>query len=297
MTRPSPVRLAVHAALAGAALIGIALAPRPSMSQALSGFDLYRSNCDGCHELYDPEEPKRSRQEWQTILTRMVKERGATLNQREFGAVLNYLDSFNRPRREIQWVDAPAKSHKAAFTSADAGKLPAEWVDLTLGGDAQVPWAVQADPSGKAVYLSPLKSAGEGQFPVVIDNTGVVENGGASVRAQLVSGKGSVGAGIVFGFRSPQSYYGVRLSPRDVILYEVQNGQRALLARYAAALPMKQWQTLAVQVDGKSVKVTLNAKPLPELSRTLPAYRGGRMGVHTQGDTLALFDEWAVTVP
>jgi hypothetical protein len=279
----------------GAVVLGAALAPRPADSQALSGFDLFRSNCDGCHELYDPEEPKRTRQQWDAILTRMVKVRGATLNQQEFQAVLNYLDSFNRPRREINWVETPAKARKAVFTAADAGKLPAEWVDLTVGGDAQVPWAVQADPASKALYLSPLKSAGEGEFPVLIDNSGIVESGGVSVRAQLVSGK-SVGAGVVFGFRNPQSYFGVRLSPRDVILYEVQGGQRALLARSPMAVPLKQWHTLGVEIAGKQVKVSLNGKPVPELGRTLAAYRGGRLGVHTQADTVALFDQWAVSV-
>src|SRR5688572_33453037 len=92
----------------GAILIGIAAAPRQAPAQALSGLDIYRSNCDGCHELYDPENPKRTRQQWETILTRMVKVRGATLNQQEFATVLNYVDSFNRPRREIQWIETPA---------------------------------------------------------------------------------------------------------------------------------------------------------------------------------------------
>ena len=35
---------------------------------------------------------------------------------------------------------------------------------------------------------------------------------------------------------------------------------------------------------------------LPALSRKLEAYRGGRAGLQTQGDTLALFDQWQVAV-
>src|SRR5436853_7917709 len=105
-----PVRIAAGALLLGGIVTGVALLPRAAPAQVLSGYDIYRSHCDGCHELYDPEDPKRTRQQWQDILTRMVKVRGATLNQQEFTAVLNYVDSFNRPHREIQWLEAPAKA-------------------------------------------------------------------------------------------------------------------------------------------------------------------------------------------
>lgn len=275
--------------------MGIALSARPAPAQALSGFDVFRGNCGGCHELPDPEEPKRTRQGWETILNRMVKERGATLNKQEFAAVLSYLDSFNREKREIQWLETPARSHTAQLKPADAGKLPPTWVDLTAGAEREVPWAVQADPKANTLFLSPLKTAEENQFPILIDNSGIVRNGSVTTRLQLVSGKGKVGAGVVFGFRSPQQYFGVRVAPRDVVLYAVNGGQRELIARSASAVPMKQWHTLSVDVSGNAVKATLNGRPLPELTRSLQAYRGGRVGINTQEDTVALFDQWGVT--
>src|SRR5262245_31971253 len=138
--RIRPLTLVSTALVLGGVVIGGALSARPARAQILSGLDLFRSNCDGCHELPEPEEPKRTRKEWETILVRMVKQRGATLNDKEHLAVLNYLDSFNRPRREIQWVEGPAKSHKTVLAAADSGKLPGEWVDLTIGADEVVPW-------------------------------------------------------------------------------------------------------------------------------------------------------------
>ncbi len=287
--------LLATAPLGLALLIGLAGPARPAGAQALSGFDVYRGNCGGCHDLYDPENPTRTRAEWDKILTRMVKVRGATLNQQEYSAVLNYLDSFNRPHREIRWVEGAARSHKAVLAAADAGKLPADWVDLTVGGDHPIPWAVQADPQSRALYLSPLKTAGESEYPLLIDNAGMLTNGAASMRAQIVSGKGAIGAGLVFGFRTPQSYFGVRISGRDIVLYEVQSGQRALLARAPAPLPLKQWHTVSVELADRSVTVSLDGKVVPELTRPLKDYRGGRVGVHTQGDTVALFDQWQVT--
>ena len=218
MSRRILARAAAGAAVVAGIAAGALLAPRPAPAQVLSGFDVYRSNCDGCHELYDPEDPKRTRAQWEVIMNRMVKQRGATLTTQEFSAVLNYLDSFNRPRREIHWLDTPAKSHKATFTPADDGKQPADWVDLTFGSDQPVPWAVQGNAAAKTGYLSPLKAAAEGQYPALIDNTGVVQNGSATVKAQILSGKGAVGAGLVFGYRNPQSFFGVRISPRDVVL-------------------------------------------------------------------------------
>ncbi len=299
--RPSPRAVAAACGAAGVlatlALAAASFGPaRPAAAQTLSGFDVYRSNCGGCHELYDPENPKRTRQDWDSILTRMVKQRGATLNKQEYTAVLNYLDSFNREKREIKWVEEPAKPRKASFDPKLSGKLPAEWVDLTVGADEEIPWAVQTDAAGKAAYVQPLKSAGENQFPTLLDNTGLVQSGGATARMQILSGKGALGAGIVFGFRNAQSYYGVRISPRDVVLYEVQAGRRALLARSATPAPLKQWHSLALDISGKAVKVSLNGKPLPELARSIEGYRGGRMGIHTQGDTVAMFDQWELAV-
>lgn len=276
--------------------MALGLGAGPSTAQALSGFDLYRSNCDGCHELHDPESPRRTRQEWDAILTRMVKERGATLSPQQYLAVLNYLDSFNRPKREIKWVDAPARSRKAVFTAADAGKLPPEWVDQVVGADMEIPWAVNVDPASKAAYVGPLKTAGENQFPMLIDNSGLVESGSLQARMQIVSGQGKLGAGVVFGFRNSQSYFGCRLSPTDVVLYEVQGGQRALLARAPMNLANKKWHTLGVEIAGKEVKVSVDGQPVPTLTRTLAAYQGGRTGIHTQGDTVAVFDQWAVEV-
>ena len=43
-------------------------------------------------------------------------------------------------------------------------------------------------------------------------------------------------------------------------------------------------------------KVSVDGTPQPALTRTLAAYQGGRTGVHTQGDTVALFDQWQITV-
>lgn len=295
MQQYTPWRVAATALTLSGILIGTALTARPAPAQALSGFDVFRSNCGGCHELPDPEDPKRTRASWDVILNRMVKERGATLNKQEFAAVLSYLDSFNQEKREIKWLDAPAKSHKAQLKAADAGKLPAEWVDLTVGAEQQIPWAVQADPQSKGLFLSPLKTAGENQFPLLVDNSGLVENGAASTRMQLLSGKGKLGAGIIFGFRSPQQYYGVRVGPRDIVLYEVNGSQRALVARAPVAAPLKQWHTLGVDIQGKAVTVTLNGKPVPALSKSLPSYKAGRVGINTQEDTVALFDQWTVT--
>ena len=296
MRKLTPSRIVLAGAALTGGLLAVALTAAPSGAQALSGFDLYRSNCDGCHELYDPESPKRTRKEWDTIMVRMVKQRGATLTPQQFTAVLNYLDSFNRAKREIKWIETPAKSRKAVFAAADAGKLPAEWVDQVVGADLEIPWAVSVDPTSKSAMVGPLKTAGENAFPLLIDNSGMIENGSVQARMQIVSGQGNLGAGVVFGFRNSQSYFGCRISPRDVVLYEVQGGQRALLARAPMTLANKKWHTLGLDLSGKEVKVSINGQPAPSLTRTLAAYQGGRAGVHTQGDTVAVFDQWSVTV-
>lgn len=288
--RVSQSLLAASAVLSLLAGAGVHSEP----AQTLSGIDLFKTRCDGCHELPEPDDPKRPRMVWDQIVSRMIKVRGAVLNVPEKNTLLNYLDSFNREPRQIKWVDEPAKSRTAALPIGDVGKLPTEWVDVTLGADDPIPWAIQGDT--KTSYLMPLKGAPESQFPALIDNTGIVQNGKAAVRVQLVSGK-SAGAGVIFGYKSPQSYFGVRVSPQNVMLYEVQNGQRALRARAPMTVSVKQWHAVTVEIKDRTVITTLDGKPLPELTRTLEAYRGGRLGLHTQADTVAMFDQWAITVP
>lgn len=268
--------------------------PQEAAPPVVSGFDIYREACESCHELYDPESPKHTRAEWNVILDRML-DRGAVLNGHEYVAVLNYLDSFNRPKREIRWNDAPAKSRTALFAVADRGKLPSEWVDMTLGGSTPAPWAVQANGADKSAYLQPLKTVPEGQFPAAIDNTGIVKNGSFFTRAQLLSGRGSVGVGMIFGFRDAQNYFSVRVGTREVALYEVRDGQQAVRARTTATISRREWQTVEVSVEGQQAHVSLNGKPLPELSVTLEGHSGGRGGLHTQGDTIAVFDQWRLT--
>ena len=292
-----PVRsLVTTLCLVGAALMA-PLSPGAAPAQVLSGFDVFRSNCGGCHEPYDPESPVRTREQWDEILTRMVQIQGATLSKPEHAAVLSYLDSFNRAKRETTWVDAPARSHTSTLAPADLGKLPAPWMELTPGVDTPVPWAVQGDPVAKTLYLSPLKTVAQERLTAIIDNSGIVENGRMVTRLQVVSGRGAVGAGILFGYVGAQSFYCVRLSSTGVALYEERGGPPLLLARAEMPLPQKQWHTLRVDLAGGEVKINVNGKPVTELSRALPGYRAGRLGLHTQGDTVAVFDQWEVTVP
>jgi hypothetical protein len=294
---PLPVRsLATMLCVVGAALIA-PLSPGAAPAQVVSGFDVFRSNCGGCHELYDPESPVRTREQWDEILTRMVQLRGATVSKPEQAAVLSYLDSFNRPKAETVWVEAPARSHTSTLAPADLGKLPLPWVELTPGADTPVPWAAQGDPAAKALFLSPLKTVSQEQVTAIIDNSGLVENGSIKTRLQVVSGRGALGAGVVFGYVGPQSFYSARLSPSGAALFEERGGPPTLLARAEMPLPQKQWHALRVDLAGGEVKISVNGVPIPELTRALPAYRAGRLGLHTQGDTVAVFDQWEVMIP
>jgi hypothetical protein len=140
--RPGAVRLGAGLLFAAALAAPALTAPSAPAAQGVSGLDVFRMNCDGCHELPAPDNPKRTRAEWQAILQKMVKEKGASLNQAEFTAVLNYLDSFNQVRRQVSWVEKPAVSHKFALEAAMIGKLPDPWVNLTPGASVDSLWAV-----------------------------------------------------------------------------------------------------------------------------------------------------------
>jgi len=259
--------------------------------QALAGADLFKANCGGCHELPDPEETPRERGEWQRLVRQMI-ERGATLDAREAKSVVDYLDSFNKTARSIRWSREPAASHRLAVASLTA--LGENWVDIVAGGDARIPWKLTAQPSGK--LLQPNRTGTGREIPLLIDNSGLITNGLISSRIQLLSAAGTGGGGIVFGFKDAQNFYGARLGGRDIILYEVKNGQRALLGRVRFATPEKQWRTLSVALTGELVKVSLDGKELTALTQQLKDYKGGLAGMQVQGGGAAGFDSWSVEV-
>jgi hypothetical protein len=275
-----------------AAAVLPALRPAPA-SQGVSGIDVFRTSCEGCHDLPDPENPRRSRAEWQAVLTKMVREKGATLNDKEFAAVLDYLDSFNQPHAEPAWKEQPAASHRAEFIAAQMGKLPDNWISLSPGGGRPGSWAVRREPAGKVFALGPDHAAAEGP-QLLIDNSGSLTSATIAARVRLpATGEG---AGLVFGFRGAHSYFAARLSAttRDLAVYQVDQTDRALIGKVPMAVTPSLWNTLAATFSPRQFQVDLNGKQL--LTRPLTAYRGGRAGLIAEASTAPAFASWAVTV-
>src|SRR5262245_6554183 len=152
------------------AIAGLIAAPAAPGVQGMSGLDVFRTNCDGCHDLPDPERPKRTRAEWEAVLQKMVKEKGASLNKQEFAAVLDYLDGFNAVRRVVAWNDKPAATHRFAFDTAQPGPAPDPWVNQTVGAPGDTPWVLERDAAGKGCTLVPRAGVGEGQTQLLLDN-------------------------------------------------------------------------------------------------------------------------------
>lgn len=295
------------AAWAGLVLSGVlatamlAFAPSRSAAQVVNGFDVFQANCDGCHELYDPADARTkeivaAKGGWAAVLDDMVKNRGAALTKQEFTAVLNYLNSFNQVRKQISWNLEALKAHKLAFDPKLAGKLPEGWVSVATGGGDSL-WSIQSDTTGKLTFFTPVQGVGENQFALLMNNGGVMKDGSVSTRFRVVSSKTQFpGAGIVFGFNGTQTMYGARISPKsnDLLLFEIDTNGRALLGKAPAPVKAGEWATLGVNITGKKAEITLNGKPV--LTRELEKYRGGHVGVLTQADTIAWFDQWNAAV-
>lgn len=291
--------------LAGAlVLLGVgalaALGPFSAFAQVNNGYFVLQNNCKGCHPLSitDPEIKKRPRKEWDKILTRMIKERGASLNKREYALLLDYLDSFNYLPKEINWVTGPARSHQVTFSAKQMPQVPQPLVAQTSGTGKVTPWIMGQDLKAKSLFVAPSRPAKDGQYPMLIDNSGMVKDGAVSVKMRIDAGKGRLGAGLVIGYLGPSSYFGVRISPtsNDLVLYRVTPDARSLLARVRLKVDVDAWHTLAIQVKGGEATVTFNGQKMAQMSRPLPNYRAGHVGFGTQGVTMAQFDGWSVQV-
>lgn len=150
--------------------------------------------------------------------------------------------------------------------------------------------------AGKALFSSPAESfvtngTASGAFPLSVwTEAESFSSGTLSVDFKLVSGASDQTAGIVFNLKPTGDYLFVRYNTREgnVAIWGFGDGRRRVIARGdgKAQLPLGEWHTLTVTIDGTSV--TGRAGELT-MTHTLDAPASGRVGLWTKRDSVTSF--------
>ena len=191
------------------------------------------------------------------------------------------------------------------FDSAPVGSAPPGWtVAMTHTGGAPK-WVVLNDPTAPSqpnVLAQTSNDPADGRFPLAILDRAGFRNGAVSVRCKAISGKVDQGAGLLWRYLDPNNYYLVRANALEdnVVLYKVQNGQRAAIAPKGTPagtygvnhkVPPKTWNAIRVTFNGPLFTVYFNGEKLFDAEDSaFPS--AGKVGLWTKADSVIYFDDF-----
>jgi len=334
MNNPRPLVAALASlAAAGVVAVAASVAPtRPAVAAAphvdsAQVKALYGEKCSACHNLPKPDEKGYSRAEWQRTVNTMLNKYHASesIAPGEAAQIVDYLATF-APKQARGggrggdpwatdatdvWADAPQASRVFNFEGGGlAGLSP---VGAGTPGPAPV-WSVKPDrpgADGTVAHVSGPNFRAD-RFALLLDRADAGRSVDVRVRFRIDSGKASPAVGIVFGYADPAHYAVLRCNQTldDLALIQIAGPvhttvQQAPLVLPAAApaspppavappaTPLAPgWHTLRLLVRDGQVRAWVDMQK--RVSVALPSYGGGKVGLWTQGNTSASFDDWTV---
>src|SRR5437879_699326 len=193
------------------------------------------------------------------------------------------------------------------FGSDTPGTAPKGWsVNMTHQGGAPK-WEVVADKTApsKKPYVGGQgsKSPDDNRFPLLTYDNSNLKDGEVSVAFKAISGRIDQGAGVVWRYQDPDTYYIARANALEdnVVLYKVEKSQRIPLPpvgqpsnTYGIAhrVPTGVWTTLRVMFKGSLFTVYLNGgKIFDGDDKTFTD--AGKVGLWTKSDSAIYFDNFA----
>jgi mono/diheme cytochrome c family protein len=294
----------------------VADTPKPDTAQVKA---LYAEKCSACHNLPKPEEKGYTRREWQRTVTTMLNKYHASESIAPGGAaqIVDYLATFapkmgagGRNQRPADpwgtdtldvWTDAPAATRVFNFAGGSlAGLAP---VGAGTPGPAPV-WSVTADKSGPDGMVARVSGPNfrADRFALLVDRADQGRNVDVRVRFRIDAGKASPAVGIVCAYADPDHYTVLRCNQAlgDLALIQIAGPNHATVQQTPISLPVAPnvappapgWHTLRLLVHDGQARGWVDMQK--RISTTLPKYGGGKVGLWTQGNTTASFDDWTV---
>ena len=136
-------------------------------------------------------------------------------------------------------------------------------------------------------------------FPVaVVRGNRDFRKGLLRVQFRMLAGASDQNAGIVFNLQPNGEYLYLRYNTKDgdLALWKFSNGQRSVIAHGEAGtrIPLDQWVTLEVRVDGTRVTGTVPGYERLRLEQQLEAPVTGRVGLWVKRDAVTAFRDFTI---
>ncbi len=289
-------------------------APKADLAQVKT---LYAEKCSACHNLPVPQEKGYTRAEWQRTVGQMLTKYHASdeISAPQAAQIVDYLATF-APKTPAGggahggsqwatdgtdvWTTAPSASRVFNF---EAGSL-AGLAPVGSGTPGPAPLCtVRPGMPGTGGFVARVSgpSFRADRFAVLLDKTDQGRDMDVHARFRIDAGKVSPAVGIVFGYSAPNQYTVLRCNQAlgTLALIQVAGPVHTTVQETPIALPpalvtplAPGWHTLRLLVSGGQVRGWVDMQK--RVSTTLPAYTGGSVGLWTQGDTAASFDDWTV---
>lgn len=183
------------------------------------------------------------------------------------------------------------------FGSSRIGALPEDFDFAITGQGPPGRWTVVHDATaiGSLAIEQSSEHSTEYRFPLAISRSISLKNLAASLRFKLIKGTIQT-AGVVFRFMNADNYYVVGANALEgrVDLYRVLAGEMERIGGADAEVALNYWQVLGVTAQDDRFTISLDERPLFTVSdRTF--LRDGRLGLWTEADTVARFDQLEIT--
>ncbi|MDQ2687402.1 MAG: cytochrome c [Armatimonadota bacterium] len=291
---------------------------------------LYQEKCSACHNLPDPVEKGYNRREWQRTVQKMIiKYKATDISPTDEVQIVNFLSTFAPPQggrngkrgpldpwatdADDVWTMAPTTSRVFNFEAPGAlSRLTPESAGTPGPAAAWHTVGKPGTPDGVAVKVAPVKPSPT-RFALLLDPTDAPRDVDVKVRFQILGGTVSPAVGIAFGLQNSKTYSVLRYDAAkdDLSLLKIAEPTHTTLQTTPITLPVTDatlatavtpppakpapgWHTLRLLVRGGQIRGWLDMNK--RINVADPAYTGGKVGLWTQGDTVATFDDWTVDI-
>jgi len=164
------------------------------------------------------------------------------------------------------------------------------------GGGGPVAWQVLL-VHNRAALAEMSRVAVDNRFPLCVLDTVKASDVELGVSFTPLAGKIDQAAGLMFRVKDANNYYVVRANAleNNVNLYHVVKGIRRQIAGANVPVLTGKTQQLAVRIEGDTIKVTFEGRPLINVNDAT-IQESGAVGLWTKADSLTAFYELTVTV-
>lgn len=289
--------------------------PKADTSQVKT---LYAEKCSACHNLPSPPEKGYSRAEWQRTVNTMLTKYHASdeILPPEAAQIVDYLATFAPKQAGHEggqhdpwatdgtdvWTEVPSASR--VFNFEAGGLFGLSPVGSGTPGPAPL-CAVHPDKSGADGLVAHMTGPNfrPDHFAVLLDRSDGGRNLDVHVRFRIDSGTLSPAAGIIFGYAGPNRYTVLRCNQAlgDLALIQIAGPVHTTLQQTSIVLPPPPsaptplgpgWHTLRLLVRDGQAHGWIDLQK--RISVSLPNAAAGKVGLWTQGNTAASFDDWTI---